>query len=147
LNVVLRRLRDQVILHAALRFQVKHGSHLETSAQRDQHATGYIAHRISGLQGLRAVDINMKFWVVSLLLNTQVGDAADMAELFEHLVGNAGIRTNVCTLDLDIDGCRQPEVQSLGGNVGREKGERDAWKLPRQPITESTHIIRGRMML
>src|ERR1700721_814579 len=89
----------------------------------------------------------MKFWVVTLLLNTQISDAADMADLPEHLVGNAGIRKDVCALDLNIDGCRQPEVQSLGGNVGREKVERDAWKIPRQHITECTNIIGGRMML
>src|ERR1700722_12384583 len=70
-----------------------------------------------------------------------------MADLFEHLVGDAGIPSGVCTLDLYIDGRRQPEVQSLGFNVGREKVERNAWILPRQPITESAHIIRGRMML
>src|SRR6202044_1003244 len=103
--------------------------------------------RISGLQGLGAVDINMKFWVVSLLLNAQIGDAADMADLFEHLVGNAGIRSDVCTLDLDIDGRRQPEVQSLGGNVGREKVERDSGIFLRQFVTKHADIIRGRMML
>src|SRR3984957_5179928 len=70
-----------------------------------------------------------------------------MAKFFEHLVGNAGIRSKVCPLDLDIDGRWYAEVQSLGGNVGREAVEGDAWILPRQPITESTHIIRGRMML
>ncbi len=42
--------------------------------------------------GLGAVDHDVELRIVALLLNAQVGNAADMAELRHHLVGDAAIR-------------------------------------------------------
>ncbi len=96
---------------------------------------------------LGAVDINVQFGIVGLLLDAQIGNAADMAEFFKHLVGDVGICRDVRTVNLDIDRRRQAKVQSLGHNIRREKVERGSGKSLWQFVAKSPDIIRGRMML
>src|SRR6202789_2338632 len=70
-----------------------------------------------------------------------------MAELVEHLVGNLGICCDVSTVNLDIDRCRQAEVQSLGDNIGGKKVKRGSGIFLWQFVTKSPDVIGGSVVL
>src|SRR5258708_11366566 len=128
LDGILRRLSNQVILHAVLPVQEEIWRSLKAAAQRDQQTIGDVARREPALCGLGAVYLDVKSRVIEILLNARIGQAWHMAKLPQQLVGELAIPVQVRSLDLDIDGRRRPEVQNLRDHIGGRGEKRDAPK-------------------
>src|ERR1700733_7399025 len=147
LNVVLRSLRDQVVGNAVFRVEIKHGVDLEAAAERDQHAVGDVAFGKSALCSFGAIDRDVEFWIVGLLLDAQVCNSADVTQLSQHLVGNAAVVGNVGSVDLNVDRRRQTEVQRLGHDVSRREIKRHSGKFAREPLAQGPHVAGSRVVL
>ena len=129
LDDVLRRLSNQVILHAVLPVQKEIWRGLKAAAQRDQQTIGDVARRESALRCLRAVDLDVKSRVIEILLNARIGQAWHMTKLPQQLVRKLAIPVQVRALDLDVNWRRRAEVKNLRDHIGGKKGKSGARKL------------------
>ncbi len=147
LDVVLRRLGRDVVVHAVLPVQEEQRRGLETAAQRVQHAARDVALGQTVLLRLGAVDIDLEVRVVELLLDARVDHAGHRAHLVEDLVGDDAVAGDVGAVDLDVDRRRHAEVQDLRDDVGRQEVERHAGKSARQVAADRRDVIRGRPVI
>ncbi len=147
LDIVLGRLRNQIVGNAIPGIEVEHRVDLDAAAERDQHAVGDVVLGKSGLRGLGAVDIDVEFRIVGLLLDAQIGNATDMSEFGKHLVGDAVISHRCRAIDLNVDRRRQTKVQRLGDDVSRQEIERNPGKFARELLTQRAHVVRGPVVL
>jgi len=111
------------------------------SAWARSRSVGDVAFSKPSLRGLRSVDSDVELGIVGPLLDAQVGNAPDMAQFGEHLVGDAAVSIDVWTVDLDINWCGQAKVQRLGNNVRWQEIERGSRKLAGQFFTQGTYIV------
>ena len=102
---------------------------LGAAGQRHQHARGDVALGEAHLLRARAVDVHAQFRLVECLLDAQVGDAGNMLDPAHQCVGVGAILLALEADHLDVDRCRQAEVEDLADDVGRQEGERGAGKL------------------
>ena len=75
LDVVLRRLRDDGVVHAVLVVEEELGSELGAAAQDIQQAAAYVFFCEAALLGLGAVDVDGKDGIVVGLLDAEVDEA------------------------------------------------------------------------
>ena len=80
-------------------------------------------------------------------MNPEVDEAAHLPQLVQHLVGEATIALDVRPLDLDVDRCRQAEVDDLRHDVRGQEVEGDARKRRRQLLSERPDIVGGGAMV
>ncbi len=119
LDSVLRRLRNQVVVHAVLPVDKEHRRDLEASAQRVQHTRSNVYLPVSGLQCLGPVHSYIERRIIERLLDMQVGQPGDLMQLCHDLLGNIVIGLNVVSFDLNVDRCGQTEIENLGHDIRR----------------------------
>jgi hypothetical protein len=79
-----------------------------------------------------------------LLLDSQIGDAANVAEFVEHLVSHALIAYNVGTINLNVDRRRKTEIKRLSHNVSWQEIEGGAGIFTRKLFPQRTNVVRVR---
>ena len=146
-DVVLRRLLDEVVIDAVIPVQEKHRGDLKAPAQGIEYIAGHIAFGISTLGRFRAVNIDIEFRIVEGLFDARIHDARDLADLAQYLVGDLAIAIDIRAIDLDVNRRRQPEVQNLRHHIGRQERERGQGKFPCEIRAQAPHIIGRRMVV
>jgi len=63
--------------------------HLKAPTQRVKHACGNVLLGVSALRSLCTIHVHLERGIVERLLNTKIGDAGNLAQLVENLVGLA----------------------------------------------------------
>src|SRR4029077_13978859 len=124
IDPVLGRLHANAVVDAIIPVHPVVRCHLAAAAERDQHAAGYVALRQTHLRRLDPIHVQADFRLVDHLVNVNIGGSGNMRNPVRELAGYLVVRARVSPDYLQIDGRRNPEVQDLGGDIGRleEKG-------------------------
>ena len=91
---------------------------------------------ISALRGFGAIDIDSQGWVVEALLEANICETRNLAQLGKQLVRHLLARLDIVALKLHIDRSGQPEVEYLGGDVGGQEVESGVRKETRQLLAQ-----------
>ena len=71
--------------------------------------------------GADAIDFDVEHGLIECLLHAQIRDAGYMAQLGEQDLRVARVLIALESDDLHVNRCRQPEVQDLADDVGRQE--------------------------
>ncbi len=146
-HLVLRRLRHNVVIHHVAPIEEEHGRHLEAAAQRIEHAGGNVLLRIPALRGLGAVYVYLKSGIVVGLLNADVCETRNAAELGKNLVCLGLACDRIVALNLDVDGRGQSKVENLCCDISGEGIKGRCGKHAGQIASECAYIIRCRPVI
>src|SRR6202166_2281768 len=141
LNRILRSLSYQVVAHTVIPIQEEHRGDLETTAERIQQATGYIALSVATLGGLGAVHGHIELRVIERLLYARIGDARHAPDFLQHTSRDFAIALNIGSLDLNIDGSGQTKVQNLSDDVRGQEVKGRAGIFAGQRLSQALHIV------
>ena len=117
MNGVLGGHGGDVIFDAVVPIQEEGRRGLEAAAQRHQQATGDVPCGEAAPGGLGAVHGDIECGVIKGLLNAEVGEAGHLAQLIQDLVRDLAVPLNIGTLELNVDRCRQAEIQNLRHHI------------------------------
>ena len=92
----------------------------------------------------RAVDVDVERRERRRLLDACVGDARDVADLRQELVGVGEVRVEIVAADLQIDRRGRAEIQDLADDIRRQKREGHAGETPRQLVAQAIDVVGGR---
>src|ERR1700688_3315043 len=141
LNRILRSLSYQVVAHTVIPIQEEHRGDLETTAERVQQATGYIALSVATLGGLGAVHSHIELRIIKRLLYARIGDARHTFDFLQHPSRDFAIALNIGSLDLNIDGSGQTKVQHLSNDVRGQEVKGRAGIFAGQRLSQALNII------
>ena len=102
---------------------------LSAAGQRDEQAVRDVALTEPHLVCEGTVDRDIDLRIAVGLLDTRIGDPGHLANSFEELARVGVIGILVRSRHLQIDRRRQPEIEDLRDDVGRQEREGRAGKL------------------
>ena len=102
-DLVLRRLQGDRIGDAVLLVEPVGRRHLAGAREVDDQAIGHVGGGHAGELRARAVDVDIERREPCRLLNACIGDARDMTDLRQELVGVGKVRVEIVAADLQID--------------------------------------------
>ena len=92
IQLILRRLDQDVVAYAVLPVEPEVGGYLAAAAQRNQQAAGDIVLREAELPGLDAIHIDAQLGCVHYLMHVNVGGAGNARDAFGQMLGDFVIR-------------------------------------------------------
>ena len=110
LKLVLRSLRGDAVADSGLRVEPERRRSLKAAAQGNQQVAGHIPLRKTRLKRLGAIHVDVQLRLVEGLLDPQVRDSGDRAQLLHQIVRKQVIRIDVASHDLNINRGREAEV-------------------------------------
>ena len=131
-DLVLRRLQRDRIGDAVLLVEPVGRRNLAGTREVDDQAVGHVGRGHAGVLRARAVDVDIERRQRGRLLDARIGDARDMADLRQQLVGVGEVRAEIVAADLQIDRRRRAEIQDLADDIGGQKREGHARETARQ---------------
>src|SRR6202040_3887549 len=111
------------------------------SAQRNQQVIRHVFLREAHLVRFRPVHLNMKFWIVERLLNSQVYCTGNKFKFVDQAFGEKAIRRQIAAYYLNIERSRQSKIENLGDDINRQLVESDSRKIVPQLHTQLSDIF------
>ncbi len=146
-HLVLRRLHSNIVADVVLRVEVERRRGLEAAAQAGEHGVGHVVLAVADLLGASPIDIDRPVRQIEGLLDTHVGGAWNMADLFHHVLGQIVVLVDGTADDLHVNLRWKAEVQDLAHHVGRQIVELRTRELLRELVTQSMGVLRSWTML
>ena len=145
--IALRRLDRDRIGDPGLRIEPIGRRGLRAAGERGLHRRRRILLAQTDQAGQRAVDIDVQGRLLEGLLDPRIGDAGDLLDPRQQLVGVFPVRLQVVADDLQVDRRGHAEIQDLADHVGRQEGEGGAGKLARQLLAHRLDVVRRRRVV
>ena len=129
------------ILNAVFRVQPVIGLGLAAAGKIQQYRAGHITLGQSDLGCLGAVDGKVQFGLVGRLLDPDIHGARDLADIIRQFSRDLPRFFTVPAHDLNIDRGRQPEIDGLIDDIGRQKIKRRSGKVTSQAGAQPADIV------
>ena len=143
IDAILRRLDGNRIGHAVGRVQPVGRRRLRAARQRRLKAGSGIVFGQPDDAGEFAIEIDLQRGVLECFLDARIGDAGNVADLRQQLVGEGAAGVEIGAGDLHVDRRRRAEIEDLADDIRRKEGESRARKRQRQLLAQSLHIDVG----
>ena len=140
-DLVLRRLHHDRIRHAVVGIEIIGRRDLRAAGEIDHEAVGDVALGQADILRAGAIDIDVEGRIVGRLLDARIGNAGNVADAAQQLVGIGEIRVHIGAANLQVDRRRRAEIQDLADDVGRQEREGHAGKQPRQLLAQRLDIF------
>ncbi len=109
-----RRLHHDRIRHAVVRVEPVGRRHLRTAGQVDDQAVGHVALGQPDVLGPRPVHIHIESGIALGLLDAGIGNARDVTDFAQQLIGIGEVGRKIGAADLQVDWRRRAEVEESG---------------------------------
>src|SRR6202035_3615198 len=106
-----------------------------------QDIPSHFALRDARLEGLGAIHVDVQFWLVEGLLDSQIRNSCDRGQLLHQRVCEFVVPVDVAPHDLDVDLSGKAEVQDLTDDVRGREVEKYAGKFPYQLQTKIVDVL------
>src|ERR1700735_3145667 len=101
----------------------------------------------ANLLSFGAIHLDMQFWLVEGLLNTQVHDSRNKFELIQQVVGELPVGLKIAAHNLHVNGGRQSKIQNLADDIGGQEIKSHAGKFFVELQANVMLVVRSRMMV
>ena len=136
IDAILRRLDEDVVVHAILAAVPEIGRGLGAAGKRNEQIASNVSLLNADLAGHGAIDIDVKVGGLGFFEHVDIDDAGKLGGFGLYLQSDlAAFGGGGCAAgDLDVDGGGNAEIQDLRGDVGGSEEEGEIGKLARQLV-------------
>src|SRR4029077_5316979 len=134
IDLVLRGLHHDRVLHAALRVQPERGRDLAAARNHHQQAVGDVALSKAEVLRLCPIDVDVEAGIARGLLDARIGDTRYEANAAQELGRVVEVRDQIGAPYLQFDGGGRAEIQDLTDDIRGQEGEGGPREAHRQPL-------------
>ena len=147
IDLILRRLHHDRVVHAVFGIEPEGRLHLARSGEVDHHAVGDVAFGDADILRARAVDVDVEGRFAERLLDARVDQAGNVAQSAQQVLRVGEILVEIGSANLHFDRRRRAEIQDLADDVGRQERKRRAREARRQFLAQRADVLGGRPVI